>query len=291
MALDPAANFVRGKVNGSVASGDTTFSVADASIFPDPTSGGSFNAVIWDAASHPDPYQDPDVEIVRVTGRDTTNDNLTVTRGQESTSDVSHPSGSSIQMSPTAKMFGDIDSDKLDSANYTPEQDTHDRYTDSETRSAVEAGDVNGIQFTNKEQGDYDKDGFLYWDLSDGLYIKSSNAPNTKTGGALVWSGANVFSGNGISLSYGSSDKPTIAVNVVASGTVTLSSGQATIDTGIATTTTATFMPAAAPATDDADVAADVRADSGSGNYEIDIQETDTSVGNPDVYYDIIRVR
>jgi hypothetical protein len=109
VVLDPAANFVRGEVNGSVASGDTTFSVTNVSIFPDPSTEGDYNAVIWDAASHPDPYQDSDVEIVRVTGRDTTNNDLTVTRAQESTSDVSHPSGSAIQMSPTAKMFTDIE--------------------------------------------------------------------------------------------------------------------------------------------------------------------------------------
>jgi hypothetical protein len=49
-------------------------------------------------------------------------------------------------------------------------------------------------------------------------------------------------------------------------------------------------MVALGPDTDDADVATDIRAASG-GNYEIDIQETDTSVGNPTIRYDIIRVR
>lgn len=82
-----------------------------------------------------------------------------------------------------------------------------------------------------------------------------------------------------------------IASAVVASGSVQLSSGSATIDTGVATTNTATFTVALGPATDDADVGADVRSDSGSGNYEVDIQETDTSVGNPTVEYDIVRVR
>jgi uncharacterized protein YaiE (UPF0345 family) len=209
----------------------------------------------------------------------------------QSSSDVDHDSTAGGTNSSThhtktssASELTDVSADSVSGAH-------HSRYTGSESRSAIEAGDVNGVQFFNYEQGEYDRDGLLYWDLGEGLYIKSSNAPNTKTGGRLIWSGANVSSGNAISLSYDSSDKPTIAVDVVASGTVTLSSGQATIDTGIATTTTATFMPAAAPATNDADVAADVRADSGSGNYEIDIQETDTDVGNPDVYYDIIRVR
>jgi hypothetical protein len=82
-----------------------------------------------------------------------------------------------------------------------------------------------------------------------------------------------------------------IASAVVASGSVQLSSGSATVDTGIATTNTATFTVGLGPATDDADVGADIRADSGSGNYEVDIQETDTDVGNPTVEYDIVRVR
>jgi hypothetical protein len=47
---------------------------------------------------------------MRVTGRNTTDDDLTVTRGQETTSGASHPSGAAIHLSPTAKMFGDIES-------------------------------------------------------------------------------------------------------------------------------------------------------------------------------------
>ena len=80
-------------------------------------------------------------------------------------------------------------------------------------------------------------------------------------------------------------------LNAAASGTATLTSGLTSIDTGVGTASTATFMVALGPATSDAEVAADVRADSGSGTYQVDIQETDTSVGNPDVAYDVIRVR
>ena len=82
-----------------------------------------------------------------------------------------------------------------------------------------------------------------------------------------------------------------LGVDVVASGSETLSSGAATVDTGVATSETGTFMVAFGPSTNDADVAADIRADSGSGTYQVDIQETDTSVGNPTVEYDIVRVR
>jgi len=76
----------------------------------------------------------------------------------------------------------------------------------------------------------------------------------------------------------------------VASGSVTLSSGSATVDTGVGVGNTATFFVALGPDTDDADVAAEIRANSGN-NYEVDIDETATSVGNPTINYDIVRVR
>ena len=78
----------------------------------------------------------------------------------------------------------------------------------------IDTGDMtnmNYVDFSNNERGDFDTDGRLYWDLSAGLYIKSSNAPNPETGGRLLWSGANVSAGDGISISYGSEDKPTIS--------------------------------------------------------------------------------
>jgi hypothetical protein len=110
MVLDATANFVRGTTDASVNSTQTTISVSDASIFPDPSTEGEYNVVIWDADTHPRPDQDSNVEVLRVTGRDTTNDDLTVSRGQESTSGANHPSGAAIHLSPTAKMFGDIES-------------------------------------------------------------------------------------------------------------------------------------------------------------------------------------
>lgn len=109
MALDPLDNFVRGNTSAAVDSSQTTIPVADASIFPDPANG-SYNLVLWDVDNHPRPDQDPDVEVVRVTGRDTGTDELTVTRGEEGTTGASHPSGSALHLSVTAKMFSDIES-------------------------------------------------------------------------------------------------------------------------------------------------------------------------------------
>lgn len=83
-----------------------------------------------------------------------------------------------------------------------------------------------------------------------------------------------------------------LGLEIVASGDVQLSSGSATVDTGVSESETATFHPALGPETNDADVAAEVRSDSGTGTYVVDIVETqDSSVGNPTVAYDIIRVR
>ena len=110
MVLDAVSNFVRGTADAEVGTDDTTVSVADASIFPDPATDGEFNVVIWDVNNFPRPDQDGDVEILRVTARDTTADELTVTRGQETTSAAAHPEGSAIHLSPTAKMFSDIKS-------------------------------------------------------------------------------------------------------------------------------------------------------------------------------------
>ena len=110
MVLDAVSNFVRGNTDAEVGTSDTTVSVADASIFPDPETDGEFNVVIWDVNNFPRPDQDGDVEILRVTERDTTADELTVTRGQEMTSAAAHPEGSAIHLSPTAKMFSDIES-------------------------------------------------------------------------------------------------------------------------------------------------------------------------------------
>ena len=110
MVLDAVSNFVRGTADAEVGTDDTTVSVDDASIFPDPATDGEFNVVIWDANSFPRPDQDGNVEILRVTERDTDANELTVTRGQELTSAAAHPEGSAIHLSPTAKMFSDIES-------------------------------------------------------------------------------------------------------------------------------------------------------------------------------------
>ena len=83
-----------------------------------------------------------------------------------------------------------------------------------------------------------------------------------------------------------------IAQSVVASGQVTLSSGEATVDTGISATD-ATFNLALGVDDPDADVDLNGRLvwDDSAGTYKIDIVEATTSVGNPVANYDVVRVR
>ena len=93
----------------------------------------------------------------------------------------------------------------------------------------------------------------------------------------------------GDGLSYDDANA-TVEMNVVATGSVTLSSGSATIDTGVSEATTATFQVAIGPTTDDSEITASIQANSG-GNYTVHFDEINTSVGNPTVEYDVIRVR
>ena len=148
MVLDAVSNFVRGSTDAAVGTSDTTVSVADASIFPDPETDGEFNVVIWDVNNFPRPDQDGDVEILRVTARDTTADELTVTRGQEMTSAAAHPEGSAIHLSPTAKMFTDIEdtfTTEAEAADAAPVQSVFDRVGDV----VAETGDYAATQISN----------------------------------------------------------------------------------------------------------------------------------------------
>lgn len=150
MALDPAANFVRGTTDADVDDTQTTVSVDDASIFPDPSTDGEFNVVIWDAANFPRPDQDADVEVLRVTAIDTETNDLTVVRGQEGTSASTHPSGSAVHLSPTAKMFSDIDSQKLGDGENFDGQGT----SEFTNLASVSTDRLNNADVTTAEEGD-----------------------------------------------------------------------------------------------------------------------------------------
>lgn len=109
-----------------------------------------------------------------------------------------------------------------------------------------------------------------------------------------TWTGLHSFdSGIDITSSDGLKLDGNLAMqSVPVSGQVTLSSGSAEVDTGI-TATDATFMPAVGVDDPNADVKVSARLfwDDDDGSYHIEFIETGTSVDNPTVNYDVIRVR
>lgn len=67
----------------------------DGALFPTPGTAG-FYATIWNEDQYPNPGDDPDMEIVWVSGIST--DTLTVTRGQLGTTGVAHSTGHTIAL-------------------------------------------------------------------------------------------------------------------------------------------------------------------------------------------------
>ena len=190
MVLDAVSNFVRGTADAAVGTSDTTVSVADASIFPDPATDGEFNVVIWDANNFPRPDQDSDVEIMRVTARDTTDDELTITRAQETTTAAAHPEGSAIHLSPTAKMFSDIESTFDDFWDAGSQELTADVNNTNTSTTVLEAdGAVIGRSNEHKFTGFYDGSDAderltnALMDASDGdtIYLETADYEEDRT--------------------------------------------------------------------------------------------------------------
>jgi len=109
--IDQRSNFINVAVAGTHTDTATTISLesGEASELPDPANG-EYN-LVWFNEEENTPDQDSNVEIVRVTAVDTSNDEITVARGQEGTTAVAHDSTPNYRMilSATAKTFSDID--------------------------------------------------------------------------------------------------------------------------------------------------------------------------------------
>lgn len=107
---DQVQNFIKEAVDGLFDDSAVTIDVISAANFPDPASG-EYNVVWWDISNYPDPSDDPNVEIVRVTARNTGTNQITVTRAQESTTATTKNTvGASYFMAlcPTKKTIDDI---------------------------------------------------------------------------------------------------------------------------------------------------------------------------------------
>ncbi|SRR5579885_2484752 len=104
--LDAVANFIKLQVSQGYDQNATSIVVS---------SGGSslpsvpFNMTWWDSTTYPDPSDDPNVEIVRVTA--VNGNTLTVTRGQEGTTASTKNTAGKVyrlMLGITAKMITDI---------------------------------------------------------------------------------------------------------------------------------------------------------------------------------------
>ncbi|MDY0278096.1 MAG: hypothetical protein RBQ97_08425 [Acholeplasma sp.] len=108
--MDQVQNFIKEAVNGLFDDSAVTIDVISAANFPDPASG-EYNVVWWDISNYPDPADDPNVEIVRVTARNTGTNRITVTRAQESiTATTKNTVGASYFMAlcPTKKTIDEL---------------------------------------------------------------------------------------------------------------------------------------------------------------------------------------
>jgi uncharacterized protein YaaQ len=107
MTLDSVAKFTQVQASAGYGSSATaiTLQSGQGSKLP----AAPFNLIWWNSTDYPNPANDPNVEIVRVTNVST--DTLTIARGQEGTSAANHNTGGktySLVLGITAKMITDL---------------------------------------------------------------------------------------------------------------------------------------------------------------------------------------
>ena len=112
--VDPVVN--KGKVTVSMgydaAATDIVLQTGDGAKLPDPTVDGAYNLPWYDSSNYWDPIDDPNYEIVRVTGPAGTGDTKTIVRAQEGTgASTKNTSGATYLMflGPTAKTITDLE--------------------------------------------------------------------------------------------------------------------------------------------------------------------------------------
>jgi len=140
----------------------------------------------------------------------------------------------------------------------------------------------------NSEEGD-----FAIQQDNDTSYILSTNDPSVDSNWVEIgFDAVSAISGQSINPGSVSVGGSSALISVAASGQTTLASGGAVVDTG-ESATDATYYLALGIDDPNADAKISGRLfwDDSAGTYKVDIQETETSVGNPTVNYDILRVR
>lgn len=195
ITLDKRANFVKSQVSNGYSSTAEEIVVADISRFPDPGATG-YNATYWDSTNYPDPSDDPNREVVRVTGKDSGTSTLTIVRAQEGTSASNKNTDGVVYMlivALTAKMIDDIETaiNNLDTDDI-PEGATNLYYTSAraiaDARTAISGG--TGISYNSST-------GVLTADLSTGVSGGQTLYGGTDSGDDLIISSTtNATKGN-----------------------------------------------------------------------------------------------
>ncbi len=98
-------NFGYGSLASLLTAGASSLTVNSGHNFSITTTD-KFKLIIWDAATYPNPADDPNLEIVTANYSGTLNV-YTITRAEESTTAVSHAAGSSCAMTITAGLIND----------------------------------------------------------------------------------------------------------------------------------------------------------------------------------------
>lgn len=108
MAFLKKSNCARTTINqiGGINASDVSLTITDASSFP---SSGDFLVTAWDKVSFPDPCDDPNKEILKVTN--VVGNAFTIIRGQEDTIGASHSNGQAVEMLITAGTFEEIENE------------------------------------------------------------------------------------------------------------------------------------------------------------------------------------
>lgn len=135
-------NFAKATLDGVLTAGAGTLTVLTGHTLP--TIVGQMRLTIWNVTTYPDPADDPDLEIVTAEYSGTSNV-YNITRAQEDTSDVLHPSGSRVALHYTAGMS---DGDIYDSTDFDTDFST-------KTLDDLAAGTTN-VHLTTALKSNYD---------------------------------------------------------------------------------------------------------------------------------------
>jgi len=140
MALENKKNFLQVKVEGTHSSGDTTINIDSSDIgqIPDPATVGNYDMVWWDDTNYPEVFDDPNVEVVTVTAKDSNNETIDVNRGQQGTTATDkNTSGANYKM---LQDFYQKDADEIATGASSATDNTLPRFDGTDGKTLQSSG-------------------------------------------------------------------------------------------------------------------------------------------------------